>query len=539
MNTNYTSKSLNHLGLVSGMIDELEIVETLNNCLSIDGIERDISLGLLCKALILNGLGFNQRRLYMVSSFFSDKPIDLLLGKDVKLSQLNDTSLGRCLDAIYDYGCTALYSTVAAKICKNLSLKPKVIHMDSTDFHVDGTYNSRSLEVEDHVIHVCKGYSRDHRPDLNQVVLNLIVDNQAGIAVHMEPLGGNVSDKSAFSHTIKTYIDQLKNVHDINYVVMDSAGYTEKTIVECGNTTLWVSRVPETLKECKNVILANHTDWQDFGKGYKYIPLKSTYANVEQRWLLAFSPQAYERELITLKRSYEKDSKKEYQSFIQLCKEEFECKGDAQRAFDKFEKKCKTLIMSDLTMREKYIYAKPGRPKAGEEPTKTHYFIQAGVGCKVENFTSIAQTKGRFIIASNEMNDQKLSDLEIIQTYKGQSKVERGFRFLKDPQFMASTLFVKKPERIEALLFIMTLSLSVYAALEYKIRQSLKNKNTTIPNQIGKQINVPTARWVFACFTGIHYLFDGINYQTLNLKQIHLDILALFDGKYDKYYLIN
>ncbi len=45
---------------------------------------------------------------------------------------------------------------------------------------------------------------------------------------------------------------------------------------------------------------------------------------------------------------------------------------------------------------------------------------------------------------------------ELFENYKGQSKVERGFRFLKDPQFIAATLFVKKPERIEALLFIMT-----------------------------------------------------------------------------------
>jgi transposase len=46
---------------------------------------------------------------------------------------------------------------------------------------------------------------------------------------------------------------------------------------------------------------------------------------------------------------------------------------------------------------------------------------------------------------------------ELFENYKGQAKVERGFRFLKDPQFMAATFFVKNPERVEALLFIMTL----------------------------------------------------------------------------------
>ena len=68
METKYSSKSLSHLGIVSGMIDELGLVEAIDNQLQTDGIERTVSLGMLCKALILNGLGFSQRTLYMVST---------------------------------------------------------------------------------------------------------------------------------------------------------------------------------------------------------------------------------------------------------------------------------------------------------------------------------------------------------------------------------------------------------------------------------------------------------------------------------------
>ena len=75
-----------------------------------------------------------------------------------------------------------------------------------------------------------------------------------------------------------------------------------------------------------------------------------------------------------------------------------------------------------------------------------------------------------------------------------QAKVARGFRFLRDPQFVASSLFVKKPERVEALLFIMTLWLTVYAALEYKLRQQLEQQQETLPNQLGKPTKKPTMR---------------------------------------------
>jgi transposase len=60
--------------------------------------------------------------------------------------------------------------------------------------------------------------------------------------------------------------------------------------------------------------------------------------------------------------------------------------------------------------------------------------------------------------------------------------MERGFRFLKDPQFLASSLYLKKPERIMALLMVMTVCSLVYAALEYRLRQALRAQQETFPD---------------------------------------------------------
>jgi transposase len=173
---------------------------------------------------------------------------------------------------------------------------------------VDGVYNSNQETGNEHIIHLRQGYSRDHRPDLNQIVLNLIVENQAGIALHMEALIGNISDKTAFNQTITNHINQLQSVYEIDYVVMDSAGYTEKTLHTCANDTLWVSRVPETLTQSKAIIsgLYGNRAWQVLSEDYQYIPFKSNYAGITQRWLLFFSQQAYHRELLTLKKNYAK-----------------------------------------------------------------------------------------------------------------------------------------------------------------------------------------------------------------------------------------
>lgn len=99
--------------------------------------------------------------------------------------------------------------------------------------------------------------------------------------------------------------------------------------------------------------------------------------------------------------------------------------------------------------------------------------------------------------------------------------MEKGFRFLKDPMFLANTLFLKKPERIMALLMVMTLCLLIYAALEHRIRQTLQQHGTTVADQKGKSTRKPTARWVFELFLDVHLLFiidETISTQVMNLK---------------------
>jgi len=75
----------------------------------------------------------------------------------------------------------------------------------------------------------------------------------------------------------------------------------------------------------------------------------------------------------------------------------------------------------------------------------------------------------------------------ILTAYKGQgASVERGFRFLKDPMFFASSLFLEKPARIMALLMVMGFSLLVYALAERVLRTELVQRDESIPNQVGK-----------------------------------------------------
>ena len=59
------------------------------------------------------------------------------------------------------------------------------------------------------------------------------------------------------------------------------------------------------------------------------------------------------------------------------------------------------------------------------------------------------------------MDKEKIRNAEILKNYKEQQGSERGFRFLKDPLFFADSFFVENPERIEAILWLMSKILSL------------------------------------------------------------------------------
>jgi len=131
----------------------------------------------------------------------------------------------------------------------------------------------------------------------------------------------------------------------------------------------------------------------------------------------------------------------------------------------------------------------------------------------------------------------------VIQAYKAQAHAEGGFRFLKDPVFFVSSLFVKKPSRIQGLLMVMTLALLVYAVTQRRLRQQLADQKETIPNQINQPTQRPTLRWVFQLLEGIHRVRVTAQGQVQNviegLNDVQIKILRLFGDEVCRLYQIS
>ena len=533
INNQYESKVLDHLGLVSGMVEELNMVETIDNVIVQDMKDRNVSVGQCVLAMILNGLGYANKRLYLVSKFFESKPIERLIGEGVESSHLNDSVLGRALDDIYDFGVDKLFSIISQQAINILDIKPKYAHIDTSSFSVEGQKYSN----DENSIKITYGYSKDNRADLKQAMLGLIVDNIAGVPLALKPLSGNSSDKVEIKDMVNAHISALKNL-SISSIVADSAMYSEKNIKELDKKGVkWITRVPNNIvgELIENI---DKSSMRELVDGYKGVEVSSIYG-VKQRWLILYSPKSKEQAEKTVQKKFLKESTTEIKSFHKLFKERFYCIEDAQKAIENFTKKLKYITI-DTNILQHHHYKGKGRPKANSKPVKTTYSIEGSAFIHISDYEETLEKKGYFVLATNELNNSEISTKDILLTYKNQSKVEKGFRFMKDNEFLASAFYVKSPQRIETLMFIMTLCLLVYSALEYKIRQELLKQNKSFIDQKNKSTQIPTMRWIFQYFNGIHLLkIQKIQEQdmVLNLDKYHILIINLLGISYEKYYI--
>jgi transposase len=222
-----------------------------------------------------------------------------------------------------------------------------------------------------------------------------------------------------------------------------------------------------------------------------------------ERWLVVRTARGEERARTTLARKVEQARTQWEKRLWHLGNQRFACAPDAQAALATQLKTCPAWLVVQTDVHAVPKYAQPGRPRQDAVPDHLEWQIQATLTVNAETVACQARRDASFLVATNVLDLAALSDHELVQTYTEQHSVERGFAFLKDPLFLASSVFVKKPERIVALALVMVLCLLVYRLAEHRLREQLAATGQTVPNQLKQPTDRPTMRWMFQCFEGI------------------------------------
>ena len=198
-----------------------------------------------------------------------------------------------------------IFTIIALEAAEKIHVCLDTVHLDSSSFHLHGEYknslpsvlllaesenqgeNGEVIMNTDEVplpIYITYGYSRDHRPDLKQFILDLICSGDGGVPLFLKLADGNQVDSAVFGQILSDFKKQLKL--DALFVA-DSALYTAKNLVIIKNLK-WLSRVPLAVKQAKQLI-SQLTD-SDFKEskisGYIWSQQCSDYGGITQRWLV-------------------------------------------------------------------------------------------------------------------------------------------------------------------------------------------------------------------------------------------------------------
>jgi transposase len=519
---------LDHLGVIAEVIKDLSLIDMIDARLGPEAQEV-ITPGEAVAGMVLNGLGFANRPLSLTPQFFANKPLDLLFHEGLRAEAFNRFKLGRTLDEVYAYGCDLFFSELALAVCAQEGVELRFNHLDTTSFALAGEYLPDSNEQ---AIAITHGYSKDHRPDLKQAVLELMVSQDGGVPFVSQSWDGNAADTQIFQERAQALMATFQASPTPRYLVADSKLYHEDNAAHL-QALGFITRIPNTLKRVSHVItqVLQGDTWHRLDDATRYQRVELCHYGMAQRWLVVSSQAACERADATVSKAQRREYEATEKQLFHLQARRFETAQAAKAALAAVAKRWTYHQVDAYTLREHKRYGRKGRPTPASPIKAIEWQIQGHVRPDVDDIERRKQSQACFVLGTN-IDERQVSDAEVIRAYKGQGQAEGGFRFLKDPLFFVSSLFVKKPSRIQGLLTVMTIALLVYSVAQRRLRQQLARHNATVPNQINQPTQRPTLRWVFQLLEGIHrvrVLVQGQVHDLIEgLNGVKINILRLF-----------
>lgn len=504
-------KDVGNLALIAGAYDFFSLEELIDSYIGKKGSHVQVNHGAIIKALLCQILNVPYQSLNGTREYYARRPVSTLLRiPQLSSKALSRATLTRTLDAIYELGCEKLFLLCSKKISEKLGLKVSSVHIDSTSFHYDG--QTRIEEGCDVVLNM--GYSRDHRPDLNQVISVMLCDELSRIPIYQKAVSGNINDQKSFFDTVRDSLPMIREqFRDLRYLTGDSALCTGKILKEALNKGIdVVTRIPDKCLIAKKCI--EETDKSLLESIIPDDPSHPTKARwcgeaeidgVKVKLLLVNNEALRSQKENTIQKQAQKEKVECEAKIKKLSTNPCKCRKDAEKCISDIEKKLKFCKINDITYEEVKKQSRRGRPKKNidgdtqnnEQLKVVAVKVKAKVAINEECVNNKIDSSVRFVIATTDLK-RNWTAAELVGVYKKQSVIERSWRFMKNKKLMVDALYLQKPSRITALMWLMTLALLVYAASEYKIRKAMEENNLSIPTtDHRKRSNRPTLLRLF------------------------------------------
>jgi transposase len=512
---------VHHLPIIKAYADQLGLVSLINHYVP---TEMEVDAGTVVLGLVLDTLS-GRSPLYRLEEFFAHQDTALLLGKALPPHAFNDDTVGRVLDRLYDMGTMKLFTACAVRAATQFGLERRYVHFDTTSHSVWGEYDFP--EEQDLPFRITYGYSKDKRPDLKQFVLSTLCVDRA-VPMWGKPEDGNASDKT-LNTTLLSEIAQLLARYGVQqgaYVyIADAALVTEDNLAALGDT-LFITRLPATYSECGRVIAeaVAQNRWEEVGvlaqtpptkhrpgAFYKVAESSVTLYGKAYRAVVVHSSSQDQRRQKHLRRELQASSAALEATVREAAQQEYFCRADAEAAATKVRALQSAYHQVEVVVEEHPQYG-PGRPslKQPRVVKALRYSLQVTLHERAEVIARKTQETACFVLLTNVPTTGEMAHRagDVLQAYKEQHGIEQNFGFLKDP-LIVNSLFLKKPERIEALGLVCLLALLIWRLMERSLRIHVETTGNALPGWDKKETTRPTAFMMMTKFASVLVLKVG------------------------------
>jgi transposase len=517
--------------LVRALCEQLDVRGVLDRMLAWDDRRCKLSPGTRILALILSCF-LRQRPLYRVGQGFHLTDCELLLGRGVTPEDLNDDALGRALDKLAAAGPRKVFSALCARAVAHEGVARTALHWDSTTRSFYGEYATAPPAEVPRITH---GYSKDRRPDLKQVVLSLLTDRE-GFPLWGAVHDGNASDKKLHTQVLGEIATAFapRELRRSTYVA-DSAFVTAGNLEAAARAGLnFLSRLPETYAVADEVKAAAWAGaWEELGaispvrgaaryqaseqrgtvhgRTYRLVVYRSSHLDRRKQ-------RALEAEVARTRLALEKQA-------AQLARQQFACRADAEAAAAAWRQTPAYHRLEAEVVEERLRHKRPGpgRPRKEEQPRfSSVYRVRPRIaGLDERHLAEERQRRSTFVLITT-VPPAQFSAHALLLEYKHQSSLERRFAFLKDPEIVDS-FFLKKPERVQALGYVLLMVCLIFSVLERRVRQTAAPLPTiargpvvnptgleVLRNLAATVIRLPDAARVLSVAPALRPTFDAI-----------------------------
>ena len=455
---------------------------------------------------------------------------DLLDLTEKEISLLNDDRLGRALDKLFAADVASLVLRVAAHVVKEFGLRLDELHNDSTTVSFFGAYLNAALEKQvlgRPTLAITFGHSKDHRPDLKQLLFILTVTADGGVPLHFRAASGNVTDDVTHRDTWDL-LCQLTDRRDFLYVADSKLATRENMAYLHQRQGRFLTVLPKTRSEdaaFRAIVMAGQVTWrllwektdEDGEVVARYSTSDQAATSVEGYRLVWYhSQRKAEQDAITRLARIERTLKElaALRDKLQSPRTRYRQESKVAEAVAEVLTSCGTeaWVVTEIERKEiaTFRQTRRGRPTQ-ETPYVRNVTTRFNVTWRIDplQMAEDAKSDGIFPLVTNVTD---LSELEMLKTYKRQPSIEKRFSQL-NTDFEVAPVYLKAVHRIHALLSAYFFTLLIEALLERELRTAMQRRRIeSLPlYPEGRACCWPSARRVLDLFEPVqrHMLTHG------------------------------